>query len=169
MYFADLKEIDFINGEGVRVSLFVSGCTHACPNCFNKPAWNFTYGEEFTVETFKKIKDLVSLDYIKGLSILGGEPFENVEGLIDLVKEIKGLESNPKKDIWVWSGYTFEQIIKDEQKLELLKYCDVLVDGRFVETKKDLKLKFRGSSNQRVLDVKKSIESKLPVNYIFST
>ena len=157
MRFAQVREFDVANGPGIRVSFFVTGCSHNCFNCFNEEYQDFSYGDPWTSRTTEQILDYLSKDQISGLSILGGEPFQNTKDLIDILRDIK---KETKKDIWVWSGYTFQEISSDPEKLELLKEIDVLVDGRFVERLKDLTLKFRGSSNQRILDVDKSLKNK---------
>ena len=164
MNYADIKKIDVANGEGVRVSLFVSGCNHHCKGCFNQCAWDFNYGNKFTEKEEQKIIEYMDHDYIEGLSLLGGEPLEpkNQEGLLPLVKEVK--EKFPNKNIWCYTGFDFEKDVmgkmasKSETTRELLKYIDVIVDGKFEEDKKDLKLQFRGSSNQRIIDVKESLK-----------
>ncbi len=164
MHFASIKNFDIANGVGVRVSLFVSGCNHHCKECFNQEAWDFNYGEEFTDNEMNKIIDMLKPDYIKGLTLLGGEPMElvNQKGILPLVKKVK--ELYPNKTIWCYSGFTFEQIMKMmeewETTRELVKYFDVLVDGKFMIEKKDLSIKFRGSSNQRLIDLPKSLEKK---------
>ena len=164
MHFASIKNFDIANGVGVRVSLFVSGCNHHCKECFNQEAWDFNYGEEFTDNEMNKIIDMLKPDYIKGLTLLGGEPMElvNQKGILPLVKKIK--ELYPNKTIWCYSGFTFEQIMKMmeewETTRELVKYFDVLVDGKFMIEKKDVSIKFRGSSNQRLIDLPKSLEKK---------
>lgn len=164
MNYAEIKEFDVANGPGVRVSLFVSGCTHHCKGCFNAVTWDFNYGNPFTEAEIEKIIKALEPDYIRGFSLLGGEPFEyvNQQGLLPLMRRIKALY--PNKDVWCYSGYDFEKDIKGnmmskwEETRELISYIDILVDGEFVEEKKDLKLRFRGSSNQRIIDVKKSFE-----------
>ena len=164
MHFASIKNFDIANGVGVRVSLFVSCCNHHCKECFNQEAWDFNYGEEFTDNEMNKIIDMLKPDYIKGLTLLGGEPMElvNQKGILPLVKKVK--ELYPNKTIWCYSGFTFEQIMKMmeewETTRELVKYFDVLVDGKFMIEKKDLSIKFRGSSNQRLIDLPKSLEKK---------
>ena len=165
MNYANIKNCDIANGLGVRVSLFVSGCTHHCPGCFNQIAWDFNYGKDFNKEVQDKIIELLSPSYIDGFSILGGEPFEivNQRSLVDFVKRVK--QTYPNKDIWAWSGYLFDSEILAgrahcEVTDELLKYIDVLVDGKFMIDLLDISLKYRGSSNQRIIDVKKSLESK---------
>ena len=153
MYYADYKKFDFLNGTGLRNSLFVSGCNHYCKGCFNLKAWHFNFGQPYTDETEDMIiNDLNNKSVnVKGLSLLGGEPFEHTETLLRLVKRVKS--ECESKDIWVWSGYTLEQILADEQKKELLSYCDVLVDGKFILEERDLTLKFRGSRNQRIINI----------------
>lgn len=162
MNYATIKPMDIANGIGVRVSLFVSGCTHHCKNCFNSETWDFDYGEKFTDEVSDKIIELLKPDYVNGLSLLGGEPFEpqNQAELVKLLKRVK--KTYPEKDVWCYTGYLYDtQLLKAgsarcEYTDEMLSYIDILVDGRFVEELKDITLHFRGSSNQRVIDVKKS-------------
>jgi anaerobic ribonucleoside-triphosphate reductase activating protein len=169
MHYADIKKADIANGLGVRVSVFVSGCTHHCKNCFNSEAWDFNYGNEFTQNEIDKVIQELDHPYVAGLSLLGGEPLEHVnqKGLLPLVKTVK--EKFPEKNIWCYSGYTFEKDIMGkmyqnwEETPELLSYIDVLVDGKFEEEKKDIKLRFRGSSNQRIIDVKKSLKENKAV------
>lgn len=153
--YADYKRFDFLNGPGVRHSLFVSGCTHHCEGCFNAIAWNFNYGKDFTKEVEGMIIQDLQDKKIQGLSLLGGEPFDNTEVLLKFLKRVK-IES-PDSDIWSWSGYVFEELLSSQK--EMLELIDVLVDGKFIISKKDLKLKFRGSSNQRIVDVKKSLKN----------
>jgi len=165
MYYGEIKKCDIANGEGVRVSLFVSGCTHHCPGCFNQDTWDFDYGKEYTQETEDEILKALAPGYINGLSLLGGEPFEpqNQEVLVRLLRKVK--EQYPEKNIWCYSGYLFDKELLSESRArceytdEMLSMLDVLVDGRFVEALKDIRLVFRGSSNQRVIDVKKSLET----------
>lgn len=164
MYYGNIKNVDIANGEGVRVSLFVSGCRHHCKGCFNPETWNFKYGKEYTQETENTIIELLKPNYIKGLSLLGGEPMEpeNQVVLINLLRRIK--KELPNKDIWCYSGYTYETDLLSEGgkaytnvTREFLSYLDVLVDGEFVEELKNISLAFRGSSNQRVIDMKKTL------------
>lgn len=165
MNYATIKNCDIANGPGVRVSLFVSGCTHRCKGCFNEVAWDFNYGTPFTQDTVDMIIKMLSPDYIRGLTLLGGEPFEpqNQGPLLELVRQIK--TKLPEKSVWAFSGYLFDKDILAgrlgpwEITRELVGYLDVLVDGPFVEEKKDLSLRFRGSSNQRLIDVPKSLEA----------
>ena len=160
MNYATIKNCDIANGPGVRVSLFVSGCTHRCPGCFNEIAWDFDYGAPFTQETIDSILTMLRPAYIKGLTLLGGEPFEpqNQEAIVELLRQIK--REMPDKSIWAFSGYLFERDILSGRlgdTSEYLSYLDVLVDGPFVQAKKNLSLRFRGSENQRLIDVKASL------------
>ena len=165
MNYATIKKNDIANGEGVRVSLFVSGCTHRCKGCFNEVAWDFSYGSLFTKETENEILAALAPDYVTGLTLLGGEPFEpdNQRGLLPFLRRVK--EQYPRKTIWCYSGYTLDEELLKESRArcectdEILGMLDVLVDGRFVEALKDISLAFRGSSNQRIIDVPKSLES----------
>ena len=165
MNYATFRTHDVANGPGVRVSLFVSGCTHRCPGCFNAEAWDFSYGEAYTEELERSILDALAPDYIKGFSLLGGEPFEpsNQAVLVGLLEKIK--ESYPNKTVWCYSGYDFERDIlpcrlgEPSITRRMLSCIDVLVDGEFVEAKKDLSLRFRGSSNQRIIDIPASLGS----------
>ena len=165
MHYGEIKKCDIANGEGVRVSLFVSGCTHHCPGCFNQDTWDFSYGKEYTDETEQEIIEALSPDYINGLSLLGGEPFEpqNQQVLVQLLRKVR--ERYPQKTIWCYSGYLFDRELLSESRArceytdEMLSMIDILVDGRFVEKLKDIRLVFRGSSNQRIIDVKKSLNN----------
>lgn len=157
MKYAKIRKMDISNGEGVRVSLFVQGCSFHCKNCFNQETWDFNGGKEFTTAEIQKIIELANKDYIAGLSILGGEPLHNnnVDEVFHIVATFK--EKFPNKDIWLWTGFKFEDAIKDSKRKLILCNIDVLIDGQFEEDKKDLTLKWRGSSNQRVIDCKKSL------------
>ena len=165
MHYAAIKNCDIANGPGVRISLFVSGCTHKCKGCFNEVAWDFEYGEPFTQETVESILTLLAPGYVKGLTLLGGEPFEpqNQLPLVELLRQVKA--KYPEKSIWAFSGYLFDRDMTSgklgdpEILKEFLSYLDVLVDGPFVQSKKDLTLRFRGSSNQRLIDVPASLKS----------
>ncbi|MCI5882940.1 MAG: anaerobic ribonucleoside-triphosphate reductase activating protein [Clostridiales bacterium] len=165
MNYADIKQYDVANGLGIRVSLFVSGCTHHCKNCFNKETWDFQYGNPFTEDEIHMILDYLKPSYVSGLSLLGGEPFEpeNQEGLLPLVRKVK--EVYPEKDIWCYTGYLLDEDICGKmldhvpETRELLSYIDILIDGPFVEERKNLKIRFRGSDNQRIIDVKKTREA----------
>lgn len=166
MNYATIKNMDVANGVGLRVSLFVSGCTHHCKGCFNPEAWNFEYGELFTRETEDKILDMLKPDYIQGLSLLGGEPFEpqNQAVLLPFLRRVK--EKYPDKNIWAYSGYNFEQDMLTGKlgpakiTMEILSYISILVDGEFVLELRNPKLRFRGSENQRVIDVQASLKSE---------
>ena len=149
MNYATIKKLDVANGKGIRVSLFVSGCPHHCTGCFNPETWNWGYGEPFTKETEKYIIELLKPDYIKGLSLLGGEPFAQGDALIPLLKRVK--RRYPNKDVWCYTGYKYEDIKNNK----MLRYIDVLVDGPFVLELKNPSLEFRGSSNQRIIYLKK--------------
>jgi len=161
MNYAELKSHDIANGPGVRVSLFVSGCTHHCKGCFNQEAWDFDYGKPFDQAVIDHILTLLKPDYIKGITYLGGEPMDprNQPGLLELSRQIR--QTYPDKSIWCFTGYVLEKDLLTERlgpvTKELLPYLDVLVDGPFVEEKKNLRLKFRGSENQRLLDMKKTL------------
>lgn len=165
MNYADIKRIDVANGPGVRVSLFVSGCTHHCKECFNPETWDFGYGKLFDEKAEDEIIQYLKPDYIKGLTLLGGDPMEKVnqEALIPLLEKVK--KEYPDKSIWCYTGYDFENDIKEnmlencEVTKKFMSYIDVLVDGEFKLELKDLNLVFRGSSNQRIIMVKESLES----------
>lgn len=165
MNYAEIKRVDVANGPGVRVSLFVSGCTHHCKGCFNRVTWDFNYGEPFTEEVIGRVIGYLEPEHIKGLTILGGEPLErsNQKGLLPLVRRIR--EELPGKTIWCFTGYDYDQDIMSrmypewDETRELMSYIDVLVDGKFIEEKKSLDLRFKGSSNQRTILVPESLES----------
>ena len=171
MNYAEIKNCDIANGLGVRVSLFVSGCTHHCKNCFNEVTWDFYYGKVFDEKVEEQILEYLKPNHITGLTLLGGEPMEpsNQRALLPFIKKVK--ETYPNKDIWMYSGYVFDTELLQESRArcevtdELLSYIDVLVDGRFVEELKDLSLKFRGSSNQRIIDVQESLKTNQVVLY----
>lgn len=163
MNYAAIKKRDIANGIGVRVSLFVSGCTHHCKNCFNKETWDFDYGEKFTQDTENEIINLLRPDFINGLSLLGGEPFE-VQNQGELTKLLRKVKAEfPKKDIWCYTGYLFDKHLLSNSRArceytdEMLSYIDILVDGPYIEEQKDISLQFRGSKNQRIIDVKRSL------------
>ena len=165
MYYGALKKTGIANGPGVRVSLFVSGCTHHCKDCFNPETWNFTYGEEYTDKVMTEILEALEPDYIQGITVLGGEPFEpsNQRELLPLYHAIRS--RYPEKTIWVYSGYTLEQDLLQESRArieitdEILALIDVLVDGEFVLEQKNISLKFRGSENQRIINLPESLAS----------
>lgn len=166
MHYADIKQFDVANGPGVRVSLFVSGCTHHCKNCFNKVTWDFHYGQEFTEEHIDAIIEYMRPDHVAGLTLLGGEPLEhtNQQGLLPLLRRVHA--EYPQKDIWCFTGYDFEKDVVGHmytewpETKEFLSYIDVMVDGEFIEELKNLSLRFKGSSNQKTIDVKKSLAEK---------
>ena len=163
MNYGEIKTCDIANGEGVRVSLFVSGCTHHCKNCFNDVAWDFGYGKPFTEETEEMLLKALEPDFVDGLSLLGGEPFEpeNQRALLPFLKKVR--ERFPKKNIWCYTGYLFDKDVLDkmckesEVTKEIVSYLDIVVDGEFMIDRKNLKINFRGSDNQRIIDVKKTL------------
>lgn len=171
MNYANIKTHDTANGQGVRVSLFVSGCSHHCKGCFNPETWDFRYGNEYTKEIEDKIIAACDKEYIKGLSLLGGEPFEKVNQphLLKLLQRFH--KEFPEKDVWCYSGYTFDVDmipggkVWTESTRPMLELIDFLVDGEFVEEKKNLRLKFRGSSNQRIIDVKRSLKEGKTITF----
>lgn len=163
MNYANIKKYDISNGMGVRVSLFVSGCKHYCKGCFNSIAWDFNYGYLFTDEVIDEIIESLSPNYINGLTILGGEPLEkeNQEDVLKLIKKVKEIYNN--KNIWIYTGFTYEQLYTNPRCNtlyinDIINNIDILVDGRFDENKKDISLLFKGSSNQRIIDVKRSLK-----------
>ncbi len=173
MNVAEIKKTDIANGEGVRVSLFVSGCRRHCKGCFNEIAWDFSYGKPFTPEVEEELFAALAPGFISGLTLLGGDPFEpeNAEALLPFVKKVRS--RFPEKTVWCFTGYTFsaeghlvEAHADTSAARELLPLLDVLIDGRFEEEKKDIRLVFRGSSNQRVIDVKKSLAEGKVVLYL---
>jgi anaerobic ribonucleoside-triphosphate reductase activating protein len=163
MNYATIKPRDIANGPGVRVSLFVSGCTHRCPGCFNEEAWDFDYGQPFDQSTIDEILGLLQPDYVQGLTLLGGEPFDprNQPAIVELLRQIKA--KYPNKSIWAFTGYLFDRDIlpgrlgESTITREYLSYLDVLVDGPFIQARKNLTLRFRGSDNQRLIDVPASL------------
>ncbi len=163
MKYAEIKNTDIANGTGVRVSLFVSGCTHHCEGCFNSQTWDFEYGKEFTEQTEAELLQALKPGFIAGLTLLGGEPFEpeNQRSLVPFLKKVR--KAYPEKSIWCYTGYQMEHDLLVESRArcevtdEMLSYLDVLVDGQFVLEKKNISLKFRGSSNQRIIDVKRTL------------
>ena len=165
MYYGEIKDCDVANGEGVRVTLFVSGCTNHCEHCFQPQTWAFDYGQPITEETEERILSLLSPSYVNGLTLLGGEPFEpeNQRALLPFVRRVKA--AYPEKTVWAFSGFTYEELLTEgshprcEATDGLLNLLDVLVDGRFVEELKDISLRFRGSSNQRLINLNATRES----------
>nr|WP_035452163.1 anaerobic ribonucleoside-triphosphate reductase activating protein [Agrilactobacillus composti] len=159
-YVASYKPFNFVDGEGVRCSLYVSGCKFSCPGCYNKIAQNFHYGQPYTKELEDEIIQDLSHSYVQGLTLLGGEPFLNTTVCLQLSKRIRA-EFGHDKDIWSWTGYTWDELMQESaDKLELLSYLDILVDGRFLLAQKDLTLQFRGSANQRIINVPASLAQK---------
>ncbi len=164
MNYGEIKKNDIANGEGVRISLFVSGCTHHCPGCFNADTWDFNYGKPYTKGTENEIVRLLSPDFVNGLTLLGGEPFEpqNQRELLPLVRRVK--TEYPQKNIWCYTGYLFDKELLKESRArceitdEFLSYIDILVDGEFILDRKNIALRFRGSENQRIIDVPASLK-----------
>lgn len=155
MRYAQMRKYDVANGEGIRTTLFVSGCHFHCKNCFNSEYWPFEYGEEYDDEAMQKFIDMGKTPNVAGYSLLGGEPMDQLmDGM--MLKTVQQIKEQTGKSIWMWSGYTLESM--NPQQLEILKYVDILVDGQFVDEKKNLKLLFRGSENQRIIDVQKTLE-----------
>lgn len=172
MHYGTIKKNDIADGEGVRVTLFVSGCTNHCKGCFQPQTWDFCYGKLYTDETEAEILEALSKKHIQGLTLLGGEPFEieNQKVLVKLLKKVR--ETMPEKDIWSYTGFVYDRDLVPGGKRycdvtdEMLSYLDVLVDGPFVEEKKNIRLSFRGSENQRVLDMKETLRTGKPVRYM---
>ena len=165
MNYAQIRKYDVANGEGIRTTLFVSGCRNHCPGCFQPETWNFAYGQPFTGETEEELLRLLKPSYINGLTLLGGDPFEpeNQRALLLFLRKVRA--AYPEKDIWAYTGYTWEQLISGTHRVrlpetvEMLSLIDILVDGPFIQEKKDIRLHFRGSDNQRVIDAKRSLAS----------
>lgn len=157
MHYAKIKRFDIANGVGIRTSVFVSGCSNKCKGCFNQELWDKNYGQEFTDETIEEILDSIDKPYIDGLSILGGDPLEyyNLEMVNKLIVEFRK-RFGFNKSIWMWTGYLLEDIINDDRRWEVVRKLDYLVDGPFIQRKKNLKLKYRGSENQRIIDMQNS-------------
>ena len=172
MNYGALKEYDVANGEGVRISLFVSGCTNHCFQCFQPETWDFSYGKPYTKETEDYILKFLKNDFIAGLSLLGGDPFEisNQKELVQLCRKVK--EAYPSKNIWAWTGFILDQDLLEGGKRhcevtdEFLSYIDILVDGPFIQAKKNIQLAFRGSENQRVINLKESLHQKEIILYL---
>lgn len=161
MRYGQMRKYDIANGIGVRTTLFVTGCTHACFNCFNEEYQCFNAGTLWTDESMETLLSYVTDPNVDGLTLLGGEPFQNIDGLLEVVKRVR--EVVPNKTIWTYSGYTFEELMNLDKAKELLSYCDVLIDGRYIDKLRDPALQFRGSSNQRILDVKASLNEFKPI------
>ena len=164
MRYGQLRQYDIANGEGIRTSLFVTGCTHGCYNCFNEEYQDFSAGEVWTESDTERLISYVSAPACSGLTLLGGEPFQNVDGLLPLVDRV--LAVVPQKLIWVYSGYTYEEILACPNKRQLLERCHILVDGKFVDGLRDPALAFRGSSNQRIIDIQASLRQGDVVLYM---
>lgn len=166
MHYGEIKNCDIANGVGVRVTLFVSGCKNCCKNCFQPQTWDFEYGQPFTQDTEKYILNLLKPPYISGLTVLGGEPFEppNQSAILPFLKKVKAVY--PNKSIWMFTGFTYEELMSDQcrahcrETSEILKIIDVLIDGRYDEKLRNISLKFRGSSNQRIIDVQKTLKNR---------
>ena len=162
MKYAQIRKYDIANGVGIRTSVFFTGCTHNCFNCFNKDYQDFAYGKEFTQSQIDEIIRYLSEDEISGLTILGGEPLQ--QDYNDMINFLTQVRKSTSKIIWIYSGYTYEEILNSKEKMEIISYCDVLVDGRYEEKLRNLRLKFRGSSNQRVIDIQKTLkEAKIVI------
>lgn len=155
MNFGQIRHYDVANGPGIRCSIFVTGCTRHCKDCFNEMYMDFQAGHAWTEKQTQQLIDYLKEDEIEGLTILGGEPFENAKGLIQIIRTIRKASD---KSIWIYSGYTYEELLKNTLQKELLSLCDVLVDGAFIVALKNLRLKFRGSSNQRIIQILDSLE-----------
>lgn len=162
--YGQIRKYDVANGFGIRVSIFCTGCTHKCPGCFNELYQDFNYGDDWTEKETNLVIEYMKDPAVKGLTLLGGEPFQNT-WLVDVIRKVK---AETGKEIWSYSGYIYEELIKDEKRLEMLKECDVLIDGPFIQSLLDLRLKFRGSSNQRVIDVQETLKTgkvvELPID-----
>ena len=168
MYYADLRQYDATNGTGIGTTLFVSGCNFHCPNCFNKDTtWDFNSGKEFTKEVEDKFINYAKDNHVNHVSLLGGEVFhQDLDTILNLVKRIK---EEVNKPIYVWTGFTWEELLKDDRKIEILKYIDVLTDGRFEQDKKDMSLLYKGSSNQIEISVQESLKEGRIVKYKWKT
>ena len=164
MRITQIRKTDVANGTGIRVTIFVAGCTHRCAGCFNREYFSFEAGELVTEELMDQIISLSQKDYIEGLSVLGGEPLQQVfdKTLVTLLKRFK---QEVGKSVWLYTGYTYEEAIQRQERLDILSYCDVLVDGKFELKQKDLRLKFRGSRNQRIIDVQRSLNEQGVILY----
>ncbi|MFR7349632.1 anaerobic ribonucleoside-triphosphate reductase activating protein [Peptoniphilus sp.] len=154
MNYGQIRKYDVANGEGIRTSIFVTGCNHHCKGCFNEEYQDFDFGDKWTGKETREVIEDLKLPEVSGLTLIGGEPMEHPRELREIVEKIK---SEVDKTIWIYSGFTYEKILEDEDKLALLKECDILVDGLFIEKELDLSLRFRGSRNQRVIDIQKSL------------
>ena len=158
MHYAQMRKYDVANGIGIRSTLFVSGCTHQCPGCFNTDYREFDYGMPWTKEAEDTFLSYIKDENVHGVTILGGEPMQQTKD-DDLLNLLRRIKQETNETIWIYSGYTYEEILKEPKRRQILELCDVLVDGRFVEALKDLKLRFRGSSNQNIIDIQASLKS----------
>ena len=156
MNYAQIRKYDVANGPGIRTTFFLTGCDRNCPNCFNTEYMDFNHGKKWDIDSEKKVISYLKLDQVEGLTVLGGEPFENPIGLL---KALRNIKKEVGKPIWIYSGFIFEDLVNIKIAREILEEIDVLVDGEFIEKLKDLRLRFRGSSNQRIIDVKKSLKN----------
>lgn len=156
MNYAQIRKYDVANGPGIRTTFFLTGCDRNCPNCFNTEYMDFNHGKKWDIDAEKKVISYLKLDQVEGLTVLGGEPFENPIGLL---KALRNIKKEVDKPIWIYSGFVFEVLVNIKKTREILEEIDVLVDGEFIEELKDLRLRFRGSSNQRIIDVKKSLKN----------
>ena len=156
MNYAQIRKYDVANGPGIRTTFFLTGCDRNCPNCFNTEYMDFNHGKKWDIDAEKKVISYLKLDQVEGLTVLGGEPFENPIGLL---KALRNIKKEVNKPIWIYSGFVFEDLVNIKIASEILEEIDVLVDGEFIEELKDLRLRFRGSSNQRIIDVKKSLKN----------
>ena len=163
MRYNKIRKMDISNGPGVRVSIFMQGCSFNCKNCFNKETHDFNGGKDFNDETVERVLELCDNDKIEGLSILGGEPLDNLDVVNLLIDEFK--KNFKDKNIWLWSGYTYEEILTDKNKLNIISKCDILVDGKFINKLKNNSLKFRGSTNQRIINVQESLKQNKVIEY----
>lgn len=166
MRYSKIRKYDVTNGPGVRTTIFVTGCTHNCEDCFNKELQDFESGDLWTEETEDEFMEYVKNPVVVGINVLGGEPLQQImdDSLLKLLKRVK--EECPEKTIWMWTGDLFEEAIKNEKKKALIECADVLIDGQFEKAKRNIKLKYRGSENQRVIDVKETLKEGIVVNYI---
>lgn len=160
MRYHEIRECDIANGEGIGTALFIQGCHFHCHNCFNTETWDFDGGKEWTEEIKNKFIELANKPYIKRISLLGGECLadENLDGILDLVNEIR--DRLPNKTIWIYSGYTIEECMSNKKRIDIISKCDIMIDGRYIESQRYPNLRFRGSSNQRIIDVQESIKKR---------
>lgn len=166
MKYAQIRKYDIANGTGIRTSVFFTGCTHNCFNCFNKTYQDFDYGKEFTQQEIQLVIQYLKLNEISGITLLGGEPLQqDYNDMYDFLTTIHDVVKKHNKTIWIYSGYTYEEILQNKHRTKIIQLCDVLVDGKYIERLKDLRLRFRGSSNQRIIDVQQSLKQNKVVLY----